>query len=211
MTARQESTIIAAMKRGASTSIPKKKHHIQTKRVRFAVTNDTCDDTPFSLDEEIKKELWYDPKEFVAFRRQAGHIFADAIRTNVHHSVTSYIDFPRGLEHCTVERSRYRRRATRLIVVTSKELIPEITALVAKGYSSWNREIALVQACHDYCHVYQPSMISSIPAIRSPPALPPSPLLVVVMQKRAVESSGAFERNVRQRVMIADSQLVTNQ
>jgi hypothetical protein len=53
----------------------------------------------------------------------------------------------------------------------NKKMSPDETAFIAKQCSAWNEEVAFVQACHDYCSVYQPTLrLPQVPT--QPPKFP---------------------------------------
>jgi hypothetical protein len=166
----------------------------QKKRVRFTpfVTTSCAGPLPF---EEVK-ELWYEQSELAAFKHQARSIVR-SIRTHGVPKNGFDCDLLRGLEHCTAERQKHRYMTIRCTLSAyRKDMSPEKTAMVARKCTAWSEEIAFVQARHDYCNVYQPSMTLLIPATGLPPTFP------FVMKKRVVADAVVSERRVRRRIVV---------
>jgi hypothetical protein len=146
----------------ALTDIPKPKQ--QRKRVRFSAEF-SCS-APSDLTRKELKSLWYDTQTILNFRTEARNI---VFFTNVEKKNEN----TRGLQSCTLFERQLQRHKTIQCILSSckKGYTWEQTAAMAQKCSTWNRDIALLQACRDFFEVYQPSM--PLPDIsQTPPAFP---------------------------------------
>jgi hypothetical protein len=115
------------------------------------------------LPKEDLAALWYQPSEVSTFREQAKLIAADIRGGRIVDK-----DLMRGLEHCTFERQKHKHLTLKCTLhAHQKRQNADYMAIVSKKCTAWNEEVAFVQACHDYCSVYQPSMICKIPKLAS--------------------------------------------
>ena len=157
------------------------------RRVRFS---STVANVSNSRPAEGLRQSWYDQDELTAFRAEAKQIAKSGIKV-------------RGLEHCTPQRQRHRRLSIRCTLSAYRRGMDERNvAVVAQRCSEWNTEIAFVQACHDYCDIYQPAMKAAVPQISSIPARFP----YATKKREATPPTCGFEaqqndRRVRRRTM----------
>lgn len=155
------------------------------RRVRFssAVTN-VRNSTPA---EELR-QLWYNQEELTAFRAEAKQLARAGVKV-------------RGLEHCAPERQKHRKLSIKCTLSAYRRGMDERNvSVVAQRCSEWNTEIAFVQACHDYCDIYQPAMKAVVPEISSIPARFP----YATKKREATPPACIFEadRRVRRRTMV---------
>ena len=155
------------------------------RKVRFAPDVATVNSSPLAFEELA--DLWYQQTDLVAFKAQAKSLLkAESIDEN---------ESTRGLEYCTIERQRHKALTIRCTLSAHRRgMSADHTAQVARKCTVWSEEVAFVQACHDYCTVYQPAMTPFIPKVDSvPPEFPFS------IKKRAVspEQTPDSERRVR--------------
>ena len=153
------------------------------KRVRF--NNEIGCSAPSKATKEELKSLWHDPKEISTFKNN--------VRKLVTKGSTEKAETRRGLESCTYERQLQRHRTIQCIVSSFKKgMTPEQTAEIAKRCSEWNKDVAILQACHDYFEVHQPEL--SLPHIdNTPPAFP--------FQLKRASNSNTTQRRVRRRTV----------
>jgi hypothetical protein len=169
----------------ALTDAPK-----QQKRVHFSAGLSSCSLLPTNnLTREELKSLWYDAQTILNFRTNARKsvfsINTDGQNTN---------EITRGLESCTFERQLQRHKTTQCILSSCKNgHTPKQTAAMAQKCSEWNRDVALLQACHDFFEVYQPSMPLPDTICQTPPAFP-------FELKRASSSSSSCQQPPARRV-----------
>lgn len=175
-----------------TTSTCYKSTTMYKKRVRFA-TNSTFT-SPGKLKFEELGDLWYQQKDLEAFKIQSSQDLNDI-------KMCKKDDCPlemRGLECRTRERQQHKYMAIRCIISASRKGLNELQiATIAKTCNAWNRELAFLQGCHDFCDVYHPIIAKSIPKIASqkPPKFP------FAMRKRPLrETETCQQRQVRQRI-----------
>jgi len=166
------------------------------KRVQFAPIVTTC--TVLSLPPEDMDDLWYTSTEISTFRRQAGSLASSLGKEEGLPKNALYCDMPRGLEHCTPERRKYRCLTIKCTLSASRSAIgAEKTAMIARKCTAWNENAAFVQACRDYAEIYEPQMLSLIPTVGLPPKFP------FPMKKRCCASAGdGSRRRVRRRTSL---------
>ena len=158
------------------------------RRARFSPLVSVSTDTHSTHD----VSLWYNRVEIFAFKEhikeQARNFFLEN-KTNEQSN-----ELPRGLEAYNLERRLHRHRTIQCTLSAyRKGMKAEDVAKVAHACGVWNNGIALIQACKDYCEVYQPSMISQVPQLSSNPPKFPFAL------KRSEKSSRGNGRRVRHR------------
>ena len=180
------------------------------KSVRFAshVTISAPGPLPFR---EVKG-LWYDSTELSTFKNEAKQIISCARKGML--SVRESNDMTmRGLEHCTPQRQKNRRMSIRHTVNAYRQgMDARQTANLSRRYSLWTGETAFVQGCHDFANVYQPTMTSLIPGVKSLPhdfttaAAVSSPMMINMYnnnfnkrQRNSFSSSDCENRRVRRR------------
>jgi hypothetical protein len=171
---------------------------IPTKRVRFSPT--VCATAPGPLLFEEVKDLWYDRSELTAFKSRARKAVSESRKANdlstTTTTTTTSLDL-RGLEYCTDERQKHKFMAIRCIISASSRrgLQPDQLGSIARKCSAWNQQNAVLQGCHDYCNVYNPVMVKSIPQLdNTPPEFP------IAMRKRKVTDPIPSQRRVRSRL-----------
>ena len=124
----------------------------RTKHVRFAPLV-TCADICFPSSAEVQHR-WYNQSDLAEFKSEARNIIARG--GGVHGSESI-----RGLEHCSEERRRHIYMSIRCTLSAHRHgLSVDQTAMESRKCTAWSGKIALVQACHDFAIVYQPSMAS---------------------------------------------------
>jgi hypothetical protein len=136
------------------------------RRVRFSA--EQCS-TSSRYSPQNADRLWYQPAEIISFKQQARKLVKASRSSSFHND-----DMMRGLESCTLERQLNRHKTIQCILSAYKKgMKPDDTAKIAKICAAWSEEVAFVQACHDYCNVYQPTMKGQIPQIsNTPPEFP---------------------------------------
>ena len=160
------------------------------KRVRFSAS--TQQRQTSRLFKEELQELWYSTQDLKSFKKEAQYLAMEFHAGNI-----SDRDQIRGLEGTSMERLIHRHQTIQCTVSAyQKGLSPAGVASVAQKCSSWNEEVAFIQACHDYCDVYQPADVSAeIPQVPSaPPAFP-----FELRKKRVSADSSCQSRRVRRR------------
>lgn len=172
------------------------------KSVRFSTYVTAAAPRQLSTDEEMT-DMWYSRSELLSFKREAKRIISSSRRGLFTEDPQNTM---RGLEHFSSECQRYRRTAARSTVDAHRQgFDAEQTADVSRRYSHWTGETAFIQACHDFAGVYQPTMTSLIPAVKSSPPLPPTQEDTAArnIQKRERNSiTDAEIRRVRRRTQI---------
>lgn len=136
-------------------------------RVRFSPSVATCE-AKHSETENDTNALWYNRQALAAFKTEAKQQFMVHQLYRIHGGQDSL----RGLENCTVQRQYWRHRTIQATLSAHKKGMNGLDiAAVSRKCTTWNEEIAFVQACHDYCEVYQPEMIlPQVPV--NPPRFP---------------------------------------
>jgi hypothetical protein len=159
------------------------------KRVSFATDVSTTTPGPLHFDE--LKDLWYGTTDLKNFKLEAKKVVSDVREAK---DLSGYE--LRGLENCTAERQKHKYMSIRCTISASRRgLRTDQLASIAQKCTAWNQETAFLQACHDFCDVYRPSMAHSIPqVIHTPPKFP------FVMRKRVVTDASASQRRTRRRV-----------
>ena len=158
------------------------------RRVRFSPLVSVSTDTHSTHD----VSLWYNRAEISAFKENIKEQARTFFLENKTNEQTN--ELPRGLEAYNLERRLHRHRTIQCTLSAyRKGMKAEDVAKVAHAYGVWNNGIALIQACKDYCEVYQPSMISQVPQLSSNPPKFPFAL------KRSEKSSRGNGRRVRHR------------
>ena len=143
------------------------------RRVRFNMNHSfttTLLDDSSSLD-----DMWYQPQEIFAFRKQARKLLKTRKKNNQGIMMMNCDDEVfRGLECWVLERRLHRHKTIQCTLSAYKKgMSSDVTAQIANRCAAWSREIAFVQASHDYYNVYQPSMASRIPKLSNiPPEFP---------------------------------------
>ena len=157
------------------------------RRVRF------CNDiskvvgpNPKDITEDDIQKLWYDGKTISNFRSNAIKLVSSLGRNSKgddQHEITT--ETKRGLERWALPRQLHRHKTVQCIVSAYKKgLSSHQTMMMSQRCSSWNVEIALFQACHDYYEVHQQhsGMISPLPVELNTP--PPFPFELTRIKKR---------------------------
>lgn len=158
------------------------------RRARFSPLVSVSTDTHSTHD----VSLWYNRAEISAFKEHIKEQARNFFLENKTNEQTN--ELPRGLEAYNLERRLHRHRTIQCTLSAyRKGMKAEEVAKVAHACGVWNCGIALIQACKDYCEVYQPSMISQVPKLSSNPPKFPFAL------KRSEKSSRGNGRRVRQR------------
>lgn len=121
--------------------------------VRFAPLVSCLSNSPLPFEEV--QALWHGQDELFAFRAEAKSLARSGVKV-------------RGLEHCTLTRQKQRKMTIKCTLSAQQKGLD--VAAVSQKCSEWNSEIAYVQACQDYCEVYQPAMLDRIPKVESIPA-----------------------------------------
>lgn len=148
---------------------------------------------------EDLKDLWYEEKDYATFRIQTYQIFSKA--TNCQYNDIGHLEM-RGLESRTDNRRCYRYMAIRCTVSAFRRgLKEEQVASIAERCNAWSKQTAYLQACHDFCDVYKPSMLQNFPQImnQTPPEFP----FVMKMKRRPIIDTTVSQqehRRVRRRI-----------
>jgi hypothetical protein len=162
------------------------------RRVRFAPAVSSSSSTCPLAREELS-ELWYNQQDLANLKYQARKL---AMAARQHGNKHNY-DVLRGLENCTLERHLHRHRTIQCTLSAHRKgMSAGETAMIARRCTAWNEEIAFVQACHDYCTVYQPSIAAGIPEVSNTPPKFPFAL------KRAIVDLSEPQRRVRRRTSL---------
>jgi hypothetical protein len=175
----------------SSTKSTHKPQKHKRKRVHFSP------ELPFSVSSDLTREevksLWYDAQTLSTFKNNVRKlVFSGSLESKL----KDENDNTQGLESCTVERQLQRHRTIQCILSSCKKgYTPEQTADMAEQCSTWNWDVAILQACFDFFEVYQPSMpLPEISNTNTPPACFPFEF----EHKRAANSSnGQPQRRVR--------------
>lgn len=151
------------------------------RRVRFS---STVLESNSPRDMNDVRGSWYSASELFVFKRQVRMILRGLLPEEKER---------RGLEFACPQRQKHRYMTIRCTLSAARRgLSPDQIESVSRKCTKWNEEVAVLQACHDFCHVYNPQMASTIPSANSSP--PEFPFAV----KRS--SDPGFSRRVRQRV-----------
>jgi hypothetical protein len=123
--------------------------------VRFSPIVSTVEPTsPLRL-AQVKELCWIPTEQLQAFKSEARQLARAGILDN-------------GLEGATLERYFHRHSSVQCTIEAHRQgLGAEHTAMVSRQCSAWSEELAFVQACHDYLTIYQPELVSHIPAVAS--------------------------------------------
>ena len=144
------------------------------RRVRFDMRHSFA--TTLLYDSSSLDNMWYQPQEIFAFRKQVRKLLRTHKLKNQGKMMNGYDDDEvfRGLECWVLERRLHRHKTIQCTLSAYKKgLNPDVTAQIENRCAAWSREIAFVQASRDYCNVYQPSMANTIPKLSNiPPAFP---------------------------------------
>jgi hypothetical protein len=165
----------------------------RTRRVHFSTEHFSTSSrhSPQNAD-----RLWYQPAEIISFKQEARKL-VKASRSNLFHSD----DMMRGLESCTLERQLNRHKTIQCILSAHKKgMKPDDTAKIAKICAAWSEEVAFVQACHDYCNVYQPTMKGQLPKLSNSPPEFPFALRRGKSRSNNRDQSSSRRRRVRRRM-----------
>jgi hypothetical protein len=133
------------------------------KSVHFALEVSSDDKIPekkLLLDDESKKELWYQATDLLEFNLQAMD-FADGLG-NFDHSE----EHGRGFERYREDRIRHKTLSVKSIVLAHKRgMDEESLAVISKRCSHKTQEQAFVQGCEDYREAYHPDMTHLKPTL----------------------------------------------
>jgi hypothetical protein len=158
----------------SSSSHPNSMH--QKRRVRFSMQPSI--QVPTNRSDRDQQSFWYQQREIVAFKKQARKNFKS--------------------HGGTLQRQLHRHKSIQCTLSAYKKgMSIENIAKVARACAKWSREIAFMQACHDYADAYQPQLTKTIPKLSNiPPEFP-------FALKRAKSSRTNFptKRRVRRRVL----------
>jgi hypothetical protein len=157
---------------------------IKPQRKRVCISAEISFSAPSDLTRDEVKSLWYDSQKLSGFKSKARKMI---FSKNVEQQETT-----RGLESCTLERQLQRRKTVQCILSSYKKgMTAEQTAMVSQRCGAWNRNFAVLQACHDYFEVHQPNV--PLPTLdNTPPEFP-------FQLKRAANSNDQPRRRVRRR------------
>lgn len=125
-----------------------------TKRVRFSQAYELPEPNPLTQDDI--RPLWYSQDQLNAFREEVKAI------------AKSYEgqELPRGMELCSDERLRHRYMSVQCVKsAVRRGVCPQTLATISQKCAAWNTEVAFVQACHDYAHAYDQSLLSVLPKL----------------------------------------------
>ena len=157
------------------------------KRVRFSSFNSSSESKQAKDD---LKELWYSPHDLAAFKFEARKLSAALA------SGRKTEESLRGFENSSLERLMYRHMTIQCVVSAhKKQMSPRQIAEMSRKCTQWNEEVAFFQACHDYCDVYQPAALPSLPKV--PTTAPQFPFQ---LKRAAQESPSSCRRRVRRRL-----------
>jgi hypothetical protein len=172
----------------ALTSKDASKQQPRRKRVRFS-SKLSCCSISNKLTREESKSLWYDAQTIFTFRSNARRT-AFSMERKAHVEQQEEEKNTRGLEICTFERQLHRHKTIQCILSSCQNgHIPERTAMMAQQCSAWNRDMAILQACHDFFEAHQPHL--RLPKIcNTPPAFP-------FQLKRKCDSSSTSHSQIR--------------
>jgi hypothetical protein len=165
-----------------------------SRQVRFAqeVVSSSSRSSPMRSEET--KDLWYGQHDLAAFK--AGVL---EIVLSLREGCPIKCESTRGLENWThVERFQHRRTmTTRYTLQAHREgMSADQLATVTRKCTSWSKEVALVQALHDYCDVYEPSMSSLVPEV----TIAPPEFSATRKRNAATLAAASSERRVRRRM-----------
>jgi hypothetical protein len=175
------------------------------KRVRFS-TEVTTSAPARELTPSERKDLWYDSEAISNFKihgRKAilskkGYRNSNSNSNSnvVEQDDEEVVETTRGFENCTLERQLQRHRTVQSVVSSHRKgMSPGQTATVSKRCSKWNRDIAILQARHDYLDVYQPG--APLPAISNKP-----PTFPFALRRSSDTDPKAQQRRVRRRTRL---------
>ena len=158
------------------------------KRVRFNAQ--VSSSSPQTMAKEELKALWYNRQDLSLFKYQAREIVSSSTLQS------RKGDILRGFEGCSLDRQWYKHMTIQCTVSAyEKGMSRKRIASMAQRCGEWNKEVAFIQACHDYFEIYRPSLVSEIPEV---PVTPPK--FPFAMKRAAVDTtSNRFERRVRRR------------
>lgn len=175
--------------------MPSQEQSNRKRRKRVSFNNNVDYSAPSNLTREELRSLWHDSETISTFKSNVRKLVLFKHKDNISRK-TPQVDIEcRGLESCTYERQLQRHRTIQCIVSAYKKgMATERTAEIAQKCSAWNRDVAVLQACHDFFEVHQPDL--TLPHIdNTPPEFP-------FQLKRAantVDSNTTEERRVRRR------------
>mmetsp|Transcript_13408 Transcript_13408/g.15029 ORF Transcript_13408/g.15029 Transcript_13408/m.15029 type:complete len:369 (-) Transcript_13408:610-1716(-) len=128
-------------------------------------TDDRDDDTiscrTIVLTNEEIKNSWYDKFELLRFRQKALKVAV----YKYNRSNGDDTQLPRGMESLSKKRRRHKVFTLRYILVASNQhrKSPKFVAKLSAKLGQWNNEIAIRDACMDYCEVYHPQLVHTVP------------------------------------------------
>ena len=125
------------------------------KIVRFSPCQPSASTLPPSTTEEELKSLWYDKETISSIRQRELNKYMKSRRQQTQECCEQEDGNVRGLEKCSLERQLQRHRTVQCVLSGHKKgMTPEQTALMSMKCSVWNRDVAVLQACHDFFDAY---------------------------------------------------------
>jgi hypothetical protein len=143
---------------------------------------------------EEAKDLWYSQNDLAAFKAEVREI---ALSLREGHPVKC--ESTRGLKNWNdVERCKHRITMTIRYTLQAhgEGMSADQIATVARKCTAWSKEVALVQALHDYCDAYEPSMSSLVPEVN----IAPPEFSATKKRNAATLATASPERRVRCRI-----------
>ena len=159
------------------TAITKTPTQKEQRRVRFAKDEISKSYVPQhkTFTQEQKEELWFDAQTISSFRNEAISTVRKLQKNDDQSSST--VTVARGLERWAIGRQVYRHKTIQCILSLYRQgkHTPQEIMTMAQKCSSWNIEIALFQACHDYYEAYTPQQQQKGQDVDATPTVSPMP------------------------------------